>query len=83
MTGCLKHGNEHVGSMKSEEFLDQLSEHRLLKKNSIPWSYFGTQVGFVCVTQGSSVTHIFTSVGTARCHPADRLAAQRKTLRPT
>jgi hypothetical protein len=36
--GFCKHGNEFYGSLKREKFLDRLSEHQLLKKNSPPLS---------------------------------------------
>ena len=31
-------GNEHSGSVKCGEFLDQLQTSQLLKKDSAPWS---------------------------------------------
>jgi len=34
-----EHGNEPVGSIKGEEFLDSLSDYWLLKKDSALWSY--------------------------------------------
>jgi hypothetical protein len=34
-----KQGNKHSGSIKGGEFLDQLSEYQLLKKNYDPWSW--------------------------------------------
>jgi hypothetical protein len=36
--GCCEHGNEPSGSIKCGEFLDQLSDCQLLKKNSARWS---------------------------------------------
>jgi hypothetical protein len=35
---CYDHGNEPSVSMKSGVFLDYLSDHSLLKKDSTPWS---------------------------------------------
>jgi hypothetical protein len=34
---CCEHGNEPSGSMKCCEFLEQLSDRRLLKEDSAPW----------------------------------------------
>jgi hypothetical protein len=39
VTGCCEHGNEPSVSIKGGEFLDQLSEYFLLKKDSAPWSW--------------------------------------------
>jgi hypothetical protein len=33
------HGSEPSGSIKDREFLDQLSNYQLLKKESATWSY--------------------------------------------
>jgi len=38
--GCCQHGNEPSGSIKGRELLDQLSDYKLFKKDSAPWSYF-------------------------------------------
>jgi hypothetical protein len=35
--GCCEHGNEHSVSIKGGEFVDQLSDYQLLKKNSAAW----------------------------------------------
>jgi len=35
-----EHGNEPLGSKKFGEFLDTLSDYKLLKKVSITWSLF-------------------------------------------
>jgi hypothetical protein len=32
------HGNEPSGSIKGGEFLDKLSDYKLLKNESTPWS---------------------------------------------
>jgi hypothetical protein len=37
VAGCCEHGNEPPGSIKGEEFLDQLSDYKLLKNDSAPW----------------------------------------------
>jgi hypothetical protein len=42
MAGSYEHDNESLGSFKSEEFLDYLSDFYLLKKDSAPWSYVVT-----------------------------------------
>jgi hypothetical protein len=34
-------GNEPSGSIKGREFLDQLSDFLLFKKDSAPWSWLG------------------------------------------
>ena len=36
MAGTCECGNEHSGSIKCEDFLDQLKTNQLLKKNSAP-----------------------------------------------
>jgi hypothetical protein len=36
--GFCEHGNEHSGSIKCWEILEWLSDGRLLKKGSTPWS---------------------------------------------
>jgi hypothetical protein len=33
VVGCCEHGNEPSGSIKSKEFLDELSDYHLLKKD--------------------------------------------------
>jgi hypothetical protein len=38
VAGSSEHGNELLGSIKGGEFLDQLSDCQLLKKDSAPWS---------------------------------------------
>jgi len=38
VVGSYKHGNEPLGAIKGMEFLDQLSDYQLLKKDSAPWS---------------------------------------------
>jgi hypothetical protein len=38
MASSSKHGYEPSGSIKDGRFLEQLSDHQLLKKNSAPWS---------------------------------------------
>jgi hypothetical protein len=38
VAGSWGHGNERSGSIKGGEFLDYLSDHLLLKKDSAPWS---------------------------------------------
>jgi hypothetical protein len=38
--GSFIHGNETSCSTKCAEFLDQISDYKLLKKDSAPWSYF-------------------------------------------
>jgi hypothetical protein len=37
VTGSFEYGNEPSGSIKGEEFLDQLSNYLLLKKDSAQW----------------------------------------------
>jgi hypothetical protein len=39
VAGFCEHGNEPSGSIKGGEFLDQLNEYWLLKKDSAPWCY--------------------------------------------
>jgi hypothetical protein len=34
MAGSCEHGNEASGSVKSEEFLDQVNDYQLLKRDS-------------------------------------------------
>jgi hypothetical protein len=36
MVGSFEHGNEPLGSIKSEEFLDHLSNYQLLIKKTVP-----------------------------------------------
>jgi hypothetical protein len=49
---CCEHGNETSGFIKGGEFLDQLSECKLLKRDSAPWScrernaHFSDVLGF-------------------------------------
>jgi len=38
VTGFSEHGNETSGSIKEGDFLDQLSDYQLLKKEFVPWS---------------------------------------------
>jgi len=38
MPDCKEYSNEPSGSVKGEEFLDQLCQYWLLKKVSTPWS---------------------------------------------
>jgi hypothetical protein len=38
VSGCCKHNNGFSSSIKGNEFPDQLSNYRLLKKDSGPWS---------------------------------------------
>jgi hypothetical protein len=38
VTGCCEHGNERPDSIKGGEFLDQLSDLQILKKDSAQWS---------------------------------------------
>ena len=38
MADACECGNEHSGSVKCGEFLDQLQTSQLLKKDSAPWS---------------------------------------------
>jgi hypothetical protein len=38
VAGSCEHGNEPSGSIKGGEFLDQLSDCQLLKKDSAPWN---------------------------------------------
>jgi hypothetical protein len=33
---AVEYGNEHLGSVQSKQFLDQLSDNQLLKNNSAP-----------------------------------------------
>jgi hypothetical protein len=40
MEGSCEHGNESSGSIKFSELLEQLSDWRLLKQDSAPWSQF-------------------------------------------
>jgi hypothetical protein len=37
--GSYEYGNEESGSIKSVEFLDQLSDYQLLNMDCDPWSY--------------------------------------------
>jgi len=39
MGGCRECGNETSGSIKGREHLDQLSNHRYLKKNPASWGH--------------------------------------------
>jgi hypothetical protein len=40
VVGCCEHGNEHSGSIKGEELVDQLSDYQLHKCSAqIPLSY--------------------------------------------
>jgi hypothetical protein len=34
-----EHDHESSGSIKGGEFLDQLSDYQLFKKDSVPWSW--------------------------------------------
>jgi hypothetical protein len=36
--GSFQHGDEPLGYLKDEEFLDQVSGYQLLKEKAIPWS---------------------------------------------
>jgi hypothetical protein len=36
MVDCCVHGNEPSGSMKSEEFLDQLNDYQIFKEDCLP-----------------------------------------------
>jgi hypothetical protein len=37
VAGCCEHGNEPSGSKKGVDFLDQVSDYHLPKKDSDPW----------------------------------------------
>jgi hypothetical protein len=37
VAGCCEDGNEPSGSIRGEEFRDQLSDYLLLKEDSAPW----------------------------------------------
>jgi hypothetical protein len=37
VAGSWEYGNEPLGSIKGEEFLEYLSDYKLLKKDSAPW----------------------------------------------
>jgi hypothetical protein len=37
VASCCEHGNEHLGPIKSGEFLDYPGDYRLLKQHSVPW----------------------------------------------
>jgi hypothetical protein len=39
VAGSCEHGNEHYGSTKGEEFIDQLADCRFLNKDAAPRSY--------------------------------------------
>jgi hypothetical protein len=39
MTGACECGNEFLDSIKCGEFLDQMRNGQLLKKDPAPWSY--------------------------------------------
>jgi hypothetical protein len=39
MASTCEHGNEPSGSIKGREFLYQLSDYQLLKKESTAWNY--------------------------------------------
>lgn len=38
VAGASEYGNERLGSIEGEEFLNQLTEYQLLKKDFPPWS---------------------------------------------
>jgi hypothetical protein len=38
MTGCVEDSNEHVGSVKGGQFIDQLNDYQFLKYDSAPQS---------------------------------------------
>ena len=44
MAGACEGGNEPSVSTKCGEFLDQLRTGLLLRKDSTPWSYLGSQL---------------------------------------
>jgi hypothetical protein len=37
--GCWEHGNEHSDSIKHSTFLNKMSGHQIVEKESAPWSY--------------------------------------------
>jgi hypothetical protein len=37
VVGSFEHGNNHSGTITGEEFIDNLSDCQLLKKNSVSW----------------------------------------------
>jgi hypothetical protein len=39
VAGCYEHDSKLLGIIKGGEFLDQLSDYQLLKKDSATWSY--------------------------------------------
>jgi hypothetical protein len=45
MVGCCEHGNETSDSIKCWEFLHQLSNYHLLKKDSARWRHLSTITG--------------------------------------
>jgi hypothetical protein len=46
VTGCCERGNELSGFTKGGEFLDQLSDKKLVKKVSAPWNMLPVYVGW-------------------------------------
>jgi hypothetical protein len=45
VTGCYEHGSEHSGSIIGREFLDCMSDYKLLKEDSAPWTYLLIYLG--------------------------------------
>jgi hypothetical protein len=39
LSGCCEYGNELSGTTYFVEFLDQLGDYRLLRKDSVPWNW--------------------------------------------
>jgi hypothetical protein len=39
VTSSCEHGNEHSGSIKDGKFIDYLSDHKFLNKDSAPWRW--------------------------------------------
>jgi hypothetical protein len=38
VAGSCEHGNEPSGSIRGEEIIDKVSNYKLLKEDSAPWS---------------------------------------------
>jgi hypothetical protein len=38
VVGSCEHGNEPSGSIKGGEFLDKMSDYKLINRDSAPWS---------------------------------------------
>jgi len=54
VVGSCEHTSKPLGSIKSGEFLDQLNEYHVLKKDSNPWNWLAVMKNVFVYFENSS-----------------------------